>query len=271
MRPSRFEQLSTPRFKDRVALVTGAGGGIGAAICEHIAADGGIVVAVDLDQINGSKVADTIRRAGGGAQFIQADVSDPDEMERCVSAAISAYGRIDALVNSAGFEGAITPLVDYPLEAFDRVLATNVQSVFLALRLVLPGMLERQSGAVVNVASVAGVVGHAEHSAYVASKHAVIGLTRSVAAEVAASRVRVNAVCPGPTDTRMMRSIEGQQRADDPALRRQEIEQKIPARRYAVPAEIASVAGFLLSDQAAYVNGAAYVVDGGFTSLDLIR
>jgi len=247
-------------------VVTGAAGGIGRAICEQVAGLGARLVAVDADQVAGEQVAAAIREGGADACFVAADVSDAADTEAYVAQALTRFGRIDGLVANAGIEGVITPIADYPLEVFDRVLAINARGVFLGLKHVLPPMVAQRSGSIVNVASVSGTIGHVGHSAYVASKHAVVGLTRVAAAEVARHGVRVNALCPGPTSTRMMDAIEAQSGDGDAAATHREIAAKIPAQRYAEPQEVARVAAFLLGDDAAFVHGAAIAVDGGFTA-----
>src|SRR6185436_12201204 len=226
-------------------------------ICEQVAGLGARLVAVDADQVAGEQVAAAIREGGADACFVAADVSDAADTEAYVAQALTRFGRIDGLV---------TPIADYPLEVFDRVLAINARGVFLGLKHVLPPMVAQRSGSIVNVASVSGTIGHVGHSAYVASKHAVVGLTRVAAAEVARHGVRVNALCPGPTSTRMMDAIEAQSGDGDAAATHREIAAKIPAQRYAEPQEVARVAAFLLGDDAAFVHGAAIAVDGGFTA-----
>jgi NAD(P)-dependent dehydrogenase (short-subunit alcohol dehydrogenase family) len=262
----REDVTSLWTLRGRVVVVTGAAAGIGRAICEWVSELGARVVVVDTDAEHGKRLVDHLRRQGGDAQFMAADVSHAADVEAYVEAARSHFGRLDGLVNNAGIEGVITPTVSYPLDVFDRVLAVNVRGVFLALKYALPGMIEQGAGSIVNLASVAGLVGHADHCGYVASKHAVVGMTRVAAAEVARHGVRVNAVCPGPTSTRMMASIEAQAVGTQRDARHREIVTKIPARRYAEPREIARVVAFLLSDAAGFVHGAAVAVDGAFTA-----
>ena len=182
-------------------------------------------------------------------------------------AALDAYGRIDCFFNNAGIEGTLAAIVDMDEAVFDQVMAVNVKGVFLGLRHVLPAMLAQKSGAVVNTASVAGLVGTPGMSAYVASKHAVIGLTKSAAGEVARAGVRVNAVCPGPIDTRMIHSIEAQINPADPAAVEKSYHAALPLGRYGTADEIANLVLFLCSDYASNINGAQYVADGGRTSI----
>jgi NAD(P)-dependent dehydrogenase (short-subunit alcohol dehydrogenase family) len=188
------------------------------------------------------------------------------EVAAYVEAALEAWGAIHCFFNNAGIEGEVKPLIEQEEAVFDAVLAVNVKGVFLGLRHVLPVMLAQGHGAVVNTASTAGLVGSAGLSPYVASKHAVLGLTKSVAGEVARQGVRVNAICPGPTETRMIRSLEEQaarRGANDPAER---YRAAIPMGRYCAPAEVTAAVLFLCSEAASGITGAHLQVDGGRTA-----
>jgi NAD(P)-dependent dehydrogenase (short-subunit alcohol dehydrogenase family) len=254
-------------FNGKVALITGAGNGIGRAAALAFAGRGAKVVAVDRDAEGAERTAATIRQQGGEARSHVADVTKSGDVQGYVKAAVDAYGRVDCFFNNAGIEGRLAAIVDMDEAVFDEVLGVNVKGVFLGLRHVLPVMLAQKSGAVVNTASVAGLVGTPGMSAYVASKHAVIGLTKSAAGEVARSGVRVNAVCPGPIDTRMIHSIEAQIDPSDPAGVEARYHAALPLGRYGTPEEIANIVLFLCSDLASNINGAQYVADGGRTSI----
>ena len=200
---------------------------------------------------------------GGDITTVTADVRSDSEVASYVAAALDAHGRVDALFNNAGVEGPIASLVDYPADGFDQVLAVNVLGVWLGIKHTGPAIAASGGGAIVNTASMLGMVGTAGMGAYVASKHAVIGLTKTAALEFAPLGVRVNAVAPAPVDTRMIRSIEQGMNPDDPSAVRQFLVSRVPLARYADPEEVAAVAAFLCSDDAAYMTGTVVPIDGG--------
>jgi NAD(P)-dependent dehydrogenase (short-subunit alcohol dehydrogenase family) len=253
-------------FKGKIALVTGAGNGIGRATALGFAQGGAKVVVVDRDVAGGEGTAGIIRQQGGKATFIAADVTKSADVQAYVKAALDAYGAIDCFHNNAGIEGSVAPTAEYDEAMFDAVMGVNVKGVFLGLRYVLPVMLRQQRGAIVNTASVAGLVASPGMPAYVASKHAVIGLTKTAAGEVARAGVRVNAVCPGPIDTRMIHSLESMLNPADPASIGDRYQANIPIGRYGTAEEVANVVMFLCSDLAGNITGAQYVVDGGRTA-----
>ena len=256
----------TMDFKGKVALITGAGNGIGQTAALSFANRGARVFAVDRDGAAAERTAAIIREKGGEASPLAADVTKSADVAGYVKAALSAYGRIDCFFNNAGIEGKLSSIVDMSEEAFDQVIAVNVKGVFLGLRAVLPVMIKQGSGAVVNTSSVAGLVGSPYLGHYVASKHAVIGLTKVAAGEVARSGVRVNAVCPGPIDTRMIHSIEAQIDPANPDAVSDRYRATLPLGRYGTAEEVANVVMFLCSDLAGNINGAQYVIDGGRTA-----
>ncbi len=254
-------------LQGRTALITGGGGDIGRATAVALAHAGARLVVVDLSAESAQGTLAAVRAAGSEGISITADVSAPEEVGRYVAEARSAYGRIDVFFNNAGIEGAVQRIEDYPVEVFDRVLAINLRGVFLGLKEVIPVMRGQGSGAIINSSSVSGLRGAAGLSAYVASKHAVIGLTRVAAAEVAADGLRVNAVCPGPIDTRMMDAIAALSSPQDPDQAVEDSLARNPSGRWGKPAEVAAVVAFLASDAASYVNGVAWPVDGGRTAV----
>lgn len=248
-------------FAGRVAVITGGADGIGRAAATAFATRGASIVLVDRDE---ARLEQARAELGGDAVAVAADVSVEADVRRYVEAAIERHGRIDMLFNNAGIEGRNTPLAECPVELFDDVMAVNVRGVFLGLRHVLPVMLAAGRGAIVNTASMASMVAHPGRGPYSASKHAILGLTKAAAAEVAAAGIRVNAVCPGAVDTQLSRRIASDVDPARPDEAFTRVLPKIPAGRYATPEEIAAVVCFLASDAASYVNGAAWLVDGGF-------
>src|SRR6201998_1127750 len=219
-------------FNGKVALITGAGNGIGRATALAFGKSGAKVVVVDRDRAGGEATAGIIRQQAGEARFVAADVTKSAEVRAYVKAAFDAYGAIDCFFNNAGIEGKWAHTAEYDEDMFDAVIGVNVKGVFLGLRHVLPVMLQQKRGAIVNTASVAGLVASPGMPAYVASKHAVIGLTKTAAGEVARAGVRVNCVCPGPIDTRMIHSLESMLNPDDPGSVGNRYQANIPLGRY---------------------------------------
>ena len=246
-----------------VALVTGAASGIGRAIAQALATDAPgrpahAVVVADVDERGGLETVRLLEEARATARFVACDVAVEDDVAAAVHTATEAFGRLDVLVNNAGVEGPVMPVHAQPPDAWRRVLDVNVNGPFYGVRHALPHMLKEGRGVIVNVASVAGLNAFPMHAAYAASKHAVVGLTRTVALETARSGVRVNAVCPGFTDTPMV--AEGVEKMGQT---QEGLEKRIPMRRLGRPAEIAAAVAYLCSDAAAYVTGQTLVIDGG--------
>ena len=253
-------------FKGKVALITGAGNGIGRATALGFARNGAKVVVVDRDTAGGEGTAGIIRQQGGEATFVAADVTKSADVQAYVKAALDAYGSHRLLPQQRRHRGQRRADRRIRRGMFDAVMAVNVKGVFLGLRHVLPVMLKQKHGAIVNTASVAGLVASPGMPAYVASKHAVIGLTKTAAGEVARSGVRINAVCPGPIDTRMIHSLESMLNPTDPGSVGDRYQSNIPIGRYGTPEEVANLVLFLCSDLASNITGAQYVVDGGRTA-----
>jgi NAD(P)-dependent dehydrogenase (short-subunit alcohol dehydrogenase family) len=250
-------------FTGKVALITGGGGGIGRATALGFALRGAKVMLVDHDAASGQASTDIVVQRGGTAHFTRADVTQSAAVQDYVKATLDAYGRIDCFFNNAGIEGTAAPTQDYDEAVFDRVIAVNLKGVFLGMKHVLPVMLAQGSGTIVNTASVAGLFGGPGMAPYVASKHGVIGLTKVASSDVAALGVRVNAVCPGPVETRMMRSLEAQRNPNDPETVHKAISASAPSGRYTLPEEVANVVMYLCSDLSGNVTGTQIVVDGG--------
>nr|WP_314069789.1 glucose 1-dehydrogenase [uncultured Roseococcus sp.] len=253
------------RFEGKVAVVTGAANGIGLEAAQAFAREGAKVLLVDRDQAGEARAAE-LRAEGFKARFQQADVTKSDEVRAYVEAAVAAWGGIHCFFNNAGIEGKVAAIHEQDEADFDRVIAVNVRGVFLGLKYVLPVMIRQGGGAVVNTASTAALVGSAGISPYTASKHAVLGLTRSVSGEVARQGVRVNALCPGPTDTRMIHSLEDQATARGANDAAERYRSAIPLGRYATVEEVVAMVLFLCSDAATAITGGQFQVDGGRTA-----
>lgn len=245
---------------DRTALITGGAGGIGLAAARALLDAGARVALVDIDLTTLDEAAASLD-AKERVLTIRADVSDPDDVERYRSTTADTFGSVDVFVNNAGIEGRVADIVDTSPEDFDKVIGINLRGVFLGLRSVLPHMIGRGRGSVINTSSVAGLDGAPGLSPYVASKHGVTGLTKSAALEVAGAGVRVNSIHPSPVNTRMMRSIEAG--GGDAEAARAAYEAGIPLGRYAEASDIASLVLFLASDDSAFITGAQYRIDGG--------
>ncbi len=255
------------RLDGKVALITGATGGIGRAAARLFADEGARVALVDLDEAALGELAGSIGE--GRASYSVADVTEPEQARDYVAAAVNRWGGVDVFLANAGVEGAISAIPDYPIDVFDRVMAVNVRGVWLGIKYVVPVMRERGGGSIVITSSTAGIGGSADMSAYVTSKHAVIGLMRTAALEGAPLGIRVNTVNPAPIETRMMRSIEEMRVAalDDAGASVEQTKRaaaaRIPLRRYGNPEEVARMMLFLASDESSFSTGGVYMVDGG--------
>lgn len=242
-----------------VALVTGGGGDIGRAIALRLARSCRAVAVIDIDDEAADATAHLVEACGCIATAIRADVSSAHETAAFVEAVERRLGPIGIFANNAGIEGVVAPLHEYPDDTFDRLMQVNVRGIFLGLKHVLAKMRPRGQGAIVNTASTSAIRGRAGLCGYVASKHAVLGLTRTAALEVTGTMIRVNAILPGPVESRMIRELDEQAHRYSTGARR------AGTAPYGHPEQIADVVAFLTSEQAAHVNGAALVVDAGMT------
>ena len=254
------------RLDDKIAIITGGSGGIGSAAAQRFLEEGACVMLVDLDQDRLEEVAGELD-AGERLAVHAADVSQPDQVAGYVDACVQRFGGVDILFANAGTEGSVKPLVQLDFEEFDRVQKVNLYGCWLGIKNAAPKMAERGGGSIIMTSSVAGIVGSPGLGAYVASKHAVVGLMKSAAQELASQNIRVNTVNPGPIANRMMESIEQQASPESPQTIHQGFEQQVPLKRYGRNEEVANMALFLASDESSYSTGSQFVVDGGFTSM----
>ncbi len=250
------------RLANKIALITGAGSGIGWTSAELFASEGAAIAAVDIDLTSAQQTAAAITGNGGKAVAIRADVSDEADVQEMAAATIEQLGVPDILFNNAGTVGTPGFLATMEAATFDRVIAVNLRSVFLGMKYVLPHMARRGSGSAINQSSVAGLVGIRGSAAYCASKAGVIALTRVAALEYARYKVRVNCICPGLIDTPMTQELREGELDPDSA---QTISRISPFGRLGTAEEIAKAALFLASDDSSYATGASFVIDGGWT------
>ncbi len=245
----------------KAIIVTGAAGGLGARTVEFLAAGGAGVLAVDVD-------ADRLGALGTSGDVVPhvADVNDGDAVRGAVETAVERFGHLDGIFNNAAMLGPIAPVDEYPEDAFEEIFRVNVRSVFLGMRYAVPALRAAGGGAILNTASTGGMMGWPNIAGYVSSKHAVVGLTRTVALELAGTGIRVNALCPGPMDTTMIWEVGEAMAPGDRAEQERLLAGTIPVGRLGRPEEVASFASWLLLEGPEYLTGAVLPVDGAQTT-----
>lgn len=247
------------RLENKVAIITGGAGSIGKITAKLFLEEGAKVFLVDSNEHDLKIVDDELE--GSRIKYCVADVSKSEDVQRYVKEAVAEFGKIDIFFNNAGIEGVVKPLVDYPEDVFDKIMAVNVKGTWLGNKYVLPYM--NDGGSIILTSSVAGIVGSAGLSAYVTSKHAIVGIMRVSAIEAAPRKIRVNSVHPSPVNNRMMRSIEEGASPKHGKEVQKQFEATIPLGRYAEPIEIAQLVVFLASDDSQFITGTTQVIDGG--------
>ncbi|MFC4023617.1 SDR family NAD(P)-dependent oxidoreductase [Oceanobacillus longus] len=250
------------RLDNKVAVITGGAGGIGKVTAEKFLKEGAKVVLVDLFKEPLEEAKNELK-SFGEVLTIEADVSKEDDVKKYVKETVEQFGKVDVFFNNAGIEGKIALLTDLDVEDFDKVINVNVRGVFLGLKHVLPVMREQGHGSVINTSSGAGLMGTPNQIAYGASKHAVTGMTKTAALEIADANVRVNSIHPSPVNTRMMRSIEEGTLPGKGAEAKEAFTQIIPLGRYGESEDMANLVLFLASDESAFITGSQYRIDGG--------
>ncbi|SFB32712.1 NAD(P)-dependent dehydrogenase, short-chain alcohol dehydrogenase family [Lentibacillus halodurans] len=250
------------KFAGKTVLITGGAGGIGKKTAELFLKEGASVSLVDMNQDALHEVKSDLDQYGD-VMIVKANVTNEDDVKNYVHQTVDKFGTIDVFFNNAGIEGEVAPIVEQTDENFSKVLSVNVQGSFLGLKHVLPVMAKQKSGSVINTSSVAGLDGSPGVAPYIASKHAVTGLTKTAALEAAQDNVRVNSIHPSPVNTRMMRSLEKGFNPENAEQAKTEQENAIPLGRYGESADIAKLVLFLASDDSSFITGSQYRIDGG--------
>lgn len=249
-------------LENKVAIITGGAGSIGKTTAKLFLEEGAKVMLVDLTEAELKKAVEELNSEQ--VKYCVADVSKAIDVEHYINETVKLYGKIDVFFNNAGIEGVVKPIIDYPEEIFDKVIAVNVKGAWLGNKYALPQM--KDGGSIIMTSSVSGILGSVNLSAYITSKHAVVGIMRATAIECASRKIRVNSVHPGPVDNRMMRSIEEGEVAGHAEEVKKHLENTIPFGRYAESVEVANLVLFLASDNSQYITGTTHVIDGGIST-----
>ena len=250
------------RLDNKVAIITGGAGSIGKITAKLFLDEGAKVMLVDLDSDSLEKTVKELNSEH--VKYCTADVSKAADVQNYIDETVNKFGKIDVFFNNAGIEGEVKPIIDYPEEIFDKVIAVNVKGMWLGNKYAIPQM--NDGGSIIMTSSVAGILGSANMSAYIISKHAVVGIMRSAAIELASRKIRVNTVNPSPVNNRMMRSIEEGVSSGHGDQVQQDFEAIIPLKRYAEPDEIAKLVLFLAGDDSQFITGTTQVIDGGLSA-----
>lgn len=252
----------TKRMEGKVAIITGAGGDLGKVVAKVFLQQGAKVALIDYDRDALTRCHNSLSSFGSVKTFV-ADVTSEKEVSAYVESVLSAWGKIDVFVNNAGIIGTVAPLIDQKVEDFDVIINVNVKGVFLGLKHVLPVMMRQNSGSIINTSSISGLMGSGGNSLYAATKHAVVGLTKTAALEVGHYSIRVNSIHPAPLESAMMRKNEESINRENPHEVRERISSRIPLGRYGTMEEVAKLMLFLASDDSEFITGSQYRIDGG--------
>lgn len=260
--PRKIKRIDTMKKLDgKIAIITGGSGTIGFTTAKKLAEQGAKIMLVDIDEDTLREKVDEAISDGFEMSYHVADVTDANDAKSYVDKTIEKYGKFELFFNNAGIEGELSPVEEYPEDEFDKVIAVNLKGVFLGMKYAIPKI--EDGGSIVITSSIAGLMGIEEMVAYTTSKHAVIGIMRTAALEVADRKVRVNTVHPGYVDSPMMREVEEGMDADNGGDIQEDLEQSVPLKRYAEPEDVANMVTFLFSDDSSYSTGSQFVTDGG--------
>ena len=262
--------MSKERYQDKVVMITGAAGGFGAEAAKRFAAEGALLALSDIDEQGLETLGEQLLAKGVEVFTQKLDVTEEDQIKDHVAACLSKFGTLDVAINNAGIAHEMTPITALDVETYEQTMAVNSRSVFLGMKHQLPPMIKQGAGAILNVSSAAGLIGAGYMSAYAASKHAVVGLTKAAADEVARKGVRVNALCPSFADTSLFSEIAdkfGESRGIERDDAYQQISSRVPMRRVAESGEIVQAMLWICHEENSFMTGQAISIDGGLTAI----